>query len=235
MKRLAVPVLTVLLLTPFTVLAAEGKSWEASLNGGTNGAGLELSYRVSDFLRVRGNYHFLDADIDADAEDNNGMSGDELKYSTDLELSNFGLLADWYPWGGVFRVSGGAVLNDNDFKVEARCENPSGCEVGSNSFSRSEIGTVTVDIDVEDFGPYLGIGWDKPLDATKRWILTFDIGAYYQGSADVEMTSNGTCVNSVLIGAACRNELEQEENEIEDELEDYKFYPVVSIGFGYRF
>lgn len=211
------------------------KPWEFNVSAGTNGLGLELSTRFSDQLRLRGGYHFYDLSIDTDAENNNGTSGDELKYSSDLELSNFGAILDWYPWGGVFRVSAGAVYNDNNFKVEASCENPSGCEVGSSQFSRTEIGTITTRIDVQEFGPYLGIGWDKGIESTGRWIISFDIGAYYQGSPDVEMTSNGSCVNSALIGAACRAALEEEENEIEDEIEDYVFYPVVTLGIGYRF
>jgi len=231
-KRLSLAVL--ICLFGAAVQAAD-KPLEAGINAGTNGLGLELSYRFSDYLRVRGNYHFYDLDIDTDAEDNNGVPNDELRYSSELQLSNFGLLADWYPWGGVFRVSGGAVLNDNDFSVEASCDNPSGCEVGGNNFSRTELGTISTDIDVEDFGPYLGIGWDKPLDVTRSWILTFDIGAYYQGSPDIEMTSNGSCVNSALLGAACRSALEEEENELEDELEDFVIYPVISLGIAYRF
>lgn len=218
-----------------TPVFAEGERWEFGTSAGTNGLGLELSYRWNDYLRLRTGYHFYDISVDADADDNNGVQGDELKHSGDLELSNLGLLADWYPWGGIFRVTAGAVVNENNFKIDTTCENPSGCEVGSGSFSRTEIGTISTKIDIEQLGPYLGIGWDRALDATKRWTLSFEIGAFYQGSPEVEMTSNGTCVNSVLIGAACRSALQDEEDELEDDLEDFVIYPVVSIGIGYRF
>lgn len=239
MKRIAFILLTTsLALVPVANAEDEqqgARQWEFSVSGGTNGIGLDLSYRVNDNLRVRGGYHFYDLSIDTEAEDNNGTQGDELKYNSELQLSNLGLLADWYPWGGVFRVSGGAVVNQNDFRVKATCDNPAGCEVGDSNFSRTEIGTVTVDIDIEEFGPYLGIGWDKTLDATKRWLFSFDVGAFYQGSPTVEMTSNGSCATSPITGPVCRAALEDEERELEDELDEFKFYPVISIGIGYRF
>lgn len=234
MRKLISLFAAISLLMPL-VSQAEGERWEFGASIGSNGIGLDLSYRYSDSLRVRAGYHFYDLDVDTDAEDNNGVQDDELKYSSELQLSNLGLLADWYPWGGVFRITGGAVANQNDYVVRATCENPSGCEVGSSTFSRTELGTITTKIEVEDFGPYLGIGWDRALDATKRWTISFDIGAFYQGSPKVEMTSDGSCVNSVLTGAACSAALEDEERELEDELESFKYYPVASIGIGYRF
>ena len=234
MRRLLV---TCIALMGFSHSAlAEGEQWEVGASAGTNGVGLELSFRMNDFLRLRGGYHFYDIGVDVDSEDNNGVQGDELKHSADLELSNLALLADWYPWGGAFRVSAGAVANQNDFSVQTACNNPTGCEVGSNSFSRTEIGTITTDIDVENFGPYLGIGWDRTLDATKRWTMSFEIGAFYQGAPNVEMTSTGSCAGSTSpLFSQCRDALEDEEDELEDELDSLKFYPVVSLGIGYRF
>ncbi len=220
-------------LLPSAVLA-EGERWEVNGNAGTNGLGLELSYRMSEQLRIRSGYHSYDFSLEVDADDNNGTAGDELKNKGDLELSNLGLLVDWYPWAGKFRLSTGVIINRNEFSVETVCENPSGCEVGSNSFTRSEIGTITTRIDVDDYNPYIGFGWDKALDVTRRWNLSFEVGAYYQGTPSVEMTSSGSCTTFLII-QQCQTSFEEEEQELEDELEEFVWYPAISIGIGYRF
>lgn len=202
------------------------------VGAGTNGIGLQFHAGVSETLNLRLGLHHFSGSLDVDAEDSNGVPDDELRYSGDLELNNLSLLADWYPTGGSFHVSAGAVLNNNDLKVDARCNNPSGCEVGGSNFSRTEIGTITTDIDVDNFGPYVGIGWGNPVGGETGLHWSFELGVIYQGEPSVTMTSDGTCGGFV---ALCRSALDNEEEELEDDLSDLRFYPVVSLGLSYRF
>ena len=58
------------------------------------------------------------------------------------------------------------------------------------------------------------------------------MGAIYIGEPSVEMTSTSDCG---LFQSACNNALQNEEDELEDDLSDLKFYPVVSLGLSYRF
>lgn len=202
------------------------------VSAGTTGVGLELHAGVSERLNLRLGYSYFDGGHDVDAEDSNGVPNDELRYRGDLQLHNLGLIADWYPWSGSFHVSAGAVYNNNDLKVEARCDNPSGCEVGDSNFSRTDIGTIFTDVDINPFGPYLGIGWGNPFAGESGLHWNFEVGAIYQGEPDIEMTSNGSCGGFL---AVCRAALEQEEQELEDELDDLVLYPVIKLGLSYRF
>ncbi len=202
------------------------------VGAGTNGVGIQLHAGVTETLNLRLGFHHFSGSHDVDAEDSNGVKGDELRYSGDLELNNLSLLADWYPWAGNFHVSAGGVLNNNDLTVDARCDNPSGCEVGGSTFSRAEIGTITTDIDVDEIGPYVGIGWGNPVGGETGIHWSFELGVIYQGEPSVEMSSDGTCGGFV---ALCRSALDKEEQELEDDLSDLRFYPVVSLGLSYRF
>ena len=222
--------LFVALLLPFT--AAAEVPMAVGVGAGTNGLGVQFHAGVTETLNLRLGLHHFSGSLDVDAEDSNGAKGDELRYSGDLELNNLSLLADWYPTGGNFHISAGAVLNNNDLTVDARCNNPSGCEVGGNSFSRTEIGTITTDIDTDNFGPYVGIGWGNPVGGETGIHWSFELGVIYQGEPSVTMTSDGTCAGFV---ALCRNALDDEEQELEDDLSDLRFYPVVSLGLSYRF
>ncbi len=202
------------------------------INAGTTGLGLQLHAGVSETLNVRLGYSRFSGSEGVDADDNNGVPNDELRYDGTLKLNNLSLLADWYPWAGNFHVSAGGVLNDNDLKVKARCNNPSGCEVGEDNFSRTEIGTITTDIDFNSFGPYLGIGWGNPVGGETGIHWNFELGVIYVGEPSVEMSSNGNCAGFL---STCRNAIEDEANELEDDLSDLQFYPVISLGLGYRF
>ncbi|MDX1496587.1 MAG: hypothetical protein R3352_03455 [Salinisphaeraceae bacterium] len=204
------------------------------VDAGTNGLGLVIHGGITETINLRAGYNYFDISQDVDADNNDGVEGNELRYSGDLELSNLSLIGDWYPWGGTFHVSLGAVLNNNDLTVDAECNNAAGCEVGEDgdSFVPSQLGTITTDVDFEDYGPYLGIGWGNPVGGETGLRWRFEIGAIYQGAPTVSMRSNGDCG---LFATACRQALQDEEEELEDDLSSLKWYPVAQVGLSYRF
>ena len=210
----------------------------------TIGLGAELSYRFDQPFAVRGGWQRLDIDPDIEAEDQNGIEGDELSYNGDLELNNGNVFVDWVPGNQRFRFTVGAVLNNSEVEVVSRCNNAAsgpgpiipgtppvsgGCEVGGGRFAPSDIGEAHTSIDFEPVAPYIGLGWSHAPGA--RWSWTADIGVAYLGEADAEITSTGSCNSS----SACRDQLQQEEEELERELEDFEWFPMLSLGVSYRF
>lgn len=204
------------------------------VDAGTNGLGLVVHGGVTETINLRAGFNYFDISQDVDADDNDGIDNNELRYSGDLELNNLSLIGDWSPWGGLFHVSLGAVINNNDLSIDAECNNAAGCEVGEDgdSFVPSQLGTITTDVDFDDYGPYLGIGWGNPVsgDTGLRWRV--ELGAIYQGEPSVSMRSNGDCG---LFASACNQALQDEERELEDDLSSLKWYPVAQVGLSYRF
>ena len=84
----------------------------------------------------------------------------------------------------------------------------------------------------KDYAPYFGIGYgnaadDNLLDLPIAVGLSIDLGAFYQGSPDVILTeSTGT------VSAA---DLAIEAAQLEQDLSNLKFFPVLTIGIHIRF
>ncbi|HEX6200926.1 MAG TPA: hypothetical protein VF150_11720, partial [Thermoanaerobaculia bacterium] len=100
------------------------------------------------------------------------------------------------------------------------------------------LGDVTGTAQGDDFVPAVLIGWGNPFRGG-AWNVSFEIGAFYQGEPEVDLTYRPppgfsdlpiTVPEGVLEAA-----LAAEEADLERELEDYTVVPVVSLGVSYRF
>lgn len=210
--------------------------WTGEVHAATAGIGGTVGYRWSDTLALRTGWQGLKVnDFEIDPERNTSVQGvDPLEHEGDATLNVGHLLLDWYPWAGRFRVTAGAMLNLSDIDVTTRCTAPSGgllnpdgdCEFGFGTFDSNELGEVQTDIEFNTFAPYIGIGWGHK--ANERWAIVADIGVAYTGSPKADMRSTGSC------NAACQRQIENEEKELEEELKDLRFFPVLSVGFSYR-
>ena len=69
-----------------------------------------------------------------------------------------------------------------------------------------------------------------------RWGVSFDFGVIYQGSPHVDLTTDLNlgvpipCRVQTALDAATA----EEEQRLERELEDYRYYPVVALGIVFR-
>ncbi len=222
------------LMVPLTAQA----EWVGELHGATTGIGGTVGYRWSETLAARAGWQgFKLNDLEIDPRrDTNFQGVDPLDHEGDATLNVGHLLLDWYPRAGRFRITAGALVNLSSMDVTSRCTAPSGdflnpagdCEFGFSAFDNSELGEIKTDIEFNTLAPYVGIGWGHR--ANERWAVVADIGVAYTGAPKADMRSTGSCNNS----AQCRQQIENEEKELEEELKNLKFYPVVSIGFSYR-
>lgn len=138
-------------------------------------------------------------------------------------------MADVYPFGERFRISAGARINKNRARVDATPTSAT-VDVGDDTYTREQVGTLRGRADVKDIAPALTIGWSG---ARRRgFMFSFDAGVLFQGSVRVrEFTATGTAQSS----AAFRNSLETERRRLQDDIDDYKVYPIVQLSIGYRF
>ena len=193
------------------------------LKAGTLGAGLDVSVGMSESLGLR-----LQANAFSFNED---ITESDVKYNADLELQTLGLLLDWHPFSGVFRVSAGAYWNGNEASATGR---PTGGTYTINgvTYNASDIGSLNGQIDFESIAPYFGIGFASAPKAGRGMTFSFDLGLLYQGEPNVGLT--------VVCGvpATCtqlQNDVAAEQAALQEDLSDYKFHPVVAFGIGYRF
>lgn len=196
-----------------------------TLQGGTTGLGAGLAYRLTDQLSVRGSYNGFAYSHEETV--------DELEYDLDLELSTTELLLDWHPFNSGFRVTSGIVYNGTDLTGDARPTGTGTVEFGGQTFVVQDVGSVDADVDFQRVAPYLGIGYGQPFG--KRLSFSADLGVMYQGSPDATLQVRPGAGVDPLTQARLEQAAADEERELEDELDQLRFYPVARIGLAYAF
>lgn len=206
-----------------------GQKWPGMALGvkaGTTGLGGELTFGFNRWLNVRGGYNWFTTDAN--------IKIDDVKYKADIDLDTFSLLLDVHPFGGVFRISGGAYWHRDGTAELSATPKKDWTKIGSHRYEPASIGTIVGRANVEDdMVPYLGIGWGNSVADDAALTLSLDIGVMFQ-SYDVEplrATGSGMFAGD----ATFRNDLRKERDRIQDRLDDWKIYPVVALSLAYHF
>ena len=205
------------------------------LHGGTLGVGMNAGYDFTNDLALRGLVNYFNLDFEKEKAGN--------EYDGELDLRSLGVVVDWHPFWGAFRMSGGAFLNDSRLSASTQ-----GAALG--------IGGGEYDADLEfrmEFdkaAPYLGIGWTSGRGGTGLTFTT-DFGALFRGSPRVSASGQADgCEFTVsrdgnadvdcegeagVVAGELSSNLEEEHHELRGALDKLKIYPVISLGLSYRF
>lgn len=219
MKKMAVA--AILLLGISTTAHAQEQTSSLGIKASTLGIGIEAERSFSDSFGARLLLSYFPYDYSGNEDD--------INYEFDLKLLSAAALADWHPFNGGFRVSGGIVLNGN--KLDGEAKPTTTYDIGNTTYTAAEVGTLKGKIDFNSVAPYVGLGWDTSFGKESKIGFTFDLGAMYQGSPKAHLSANGTAAND----PAFQNNLALEEDNLQHDLDNFKFFPVVSIGLNYRF
>ncbi|MDW7730779.1 MAG: hypothetical protein SCJ94_12395 [Bacillota bacterium] len=188
----------------------------------TLGAGIEYERQFNEILGMRlgVNYFQIDSDFDVD----------DINYDASVDLQSASAVADWYPFAGAFRLTGGIMYNGNETDISATPSRP--VTIGDLVFTPQMVGTLQGNVTFNKVSPYAGIGWTNGREKSEGLSIAFDIGVLFQGSPDIEnYRATGPLAGNPVFEA----ELEKEVLKIEDELDSYRYYPVVALTLTYRF
>lgn len=188
---------------------------------GTLGLGLEGRWTPIPWFDIRAGINAYDYD------DDGSQAG--INYDATLALDSF------YATGNInfplspFRLTAGAFSNSNEFQMRSQDTGGQDIEVGGISFPADAVGTLQGLASFESTAPYLGIGLD--FEVLGKVGLNFDVGVLWQGEPDIALTADGLASGFAPFEAA----LELERRELEDDLSDFKAWPVLSVAFIYNF
>jgi len=156
-------------------------------------------------------------------------SGNPVEY--DLNLRSFSALIDWFPLrdDSGFRITSGVIINNNKFT--GNTQPADSYDIGGVMYPADQVGVMSGNAKFNNIEPYFGIGWGNPFTTESRFSFSFDIGLAYQGRPDVSLAVSGPIASDPVFQA----NLQRESNDIKDEIDAFKFYPVVSAGVAYRF
>ncbi len=184
----------------------------ASVRIGTGGVGAGLAGRVTNKLSARVDASYFSHSFEGLEELDKTLA----EYNGDGSLLFVSALADWHPFGNVFRLSFGGMYN--------AIEGGGGAvpvehvELGINSYSPEEIGHLNVDVRFDPrIAPYVGVGFGNSVAHGLGFLL--DIGVIYVGSPNIRLNASGML-----------SPTESQAAQIEQNLEWIQWYPLISIG-----
>jgi hypothetical protein len=214
--KLSVFLLSILILSFGTVTAQD---YAVGLKLSTLGISVEGTRSFGEKLNARLGLSYFSYTYEGDASEE-----DDYSYAGDLNLFSVSALADYFPFGGIFRLTGGLMINLN--AIDGTLTPNKTYTVGGDQYTPEKLGDLNAEIDFNAVAPYLGIGLGNSLAAGPGVKFTFDIGTVYQGSPGVNLSADG------LIAPSASSD---QEKTLEDNLNWFQWYPVLSVGIIYKF
>jgi hypothetical protein len=217
----AEPPVEVRVAEPAAQKETEGRSGTALIaKASTLGLGADLNLTMSDSMNARfgfnsGSYYSASSKI-------NG-------YDSNVLLQTVNALVDWYPYQGSFRTTAGLFYNNNKASLKA-IPGINGIVINGKSYPSTDVSSMESTMTFNAIAPYLGLGWGNPVAKDKGWGMTTDIGVLFQGTPTVDLVA--TCT-----GTSCGtfpSDLAAEQARLQNEVKNFRFWPVVSIGITYQ-
>ncbi len=212
LRKVAMIKKTIIAACASVALQANAAAPSVDLGLSTLGISISGSYQLMDSVVIRGQYNQLTFGSDFDESN--------INYDTDLKLSSFGLIADWYPLDNSgFRVSAGAYYNDNTLEGSGTPTSGTDFIIGDQAYTLDRL---DAKVEFDNFAPYVGIGWTSNYSGEQGFIISADLGMLYQGSAKVSLDAYGT--GTAIPGF--NESLQKEVSRVEDELSKVNYSPL---------
>lgn len=204
-----------------TTSGAARADYGIGIKGGTLGAGIDFRWSPVDWVDIRVGANQYDFD------DSGSQSG--INYDAVFAMESYYATGNFRFPLSPFRVTAGMFGNGNELLMTSKDTGGAAIDIGGTPYSADDVGTLQSTVSYESTAPYVGIGYDFEL--FDKVGLNLDLGVLWQGEPTVELVADGLAAGSAAFIAA----LEQERLQLEDEVSDYKAWPVVSLGFVYNF
>jgi hypothetical protein len=209
----------------FLACGVASADFGVGLKAGTLGIGFEGRWNALPWLDVRMGVNGYDYD------DDGSQAG--INYNATFALDTYYATGNFRFPLSPFRLTAGAFSNGNEFRMASKDTGGTDFDIGNGTFSPADVGTLRSVTSFSSTAPYLGVGYD--FEILGKVGLNLDFGVLWQGEPSVTLEASGLesapqAVQDQLVPA-----LEIERTELEDEMSDFKAWPVVSLGFIYNF
>lgn len=202
------------------------------------GIGFEAATPITYHTNVRAGFNMFSY--------SRGFTNDGVNYAASLSFRSFESHFDWFPFSGGFHLSPGVMLyNGNQIKANATVTGGQTFTLGGTgymSYSANPI-TGTGKIGFNTVAPMVTLGWGNLVPRKNKHIsVPFEVGMLFQGSPKATLNLAGTACDTT--GANCQNvagdasfqnNVVAQQNKLNNDMSFFKVYPVISLGFGYKF
>jgi len=216
-----------------------------AVTGGTGATGLEIATSMGYHfnLRASGNYFSYFADFSTEGYN---VTGSIITRNANLSL-------DYYPFrNSGFRISPGVTL-DNGNTVHGNLNIPAGqtFDLGETTYTSGSDGTDGNPVGYDpingtiglSFGrkvaPSMTVGWGNLIPRGRHhWSIPFEIGFEYIGAPLIDFNIQGIgCQPNQGCGSiddpANQANIQAEKTKLNNDIYPLRFFPIMSIGFGY--
>jgi hypothetical protein len=212
------------LLVPGAVLSAQGSSstssdMSAGVRVGLLGIGVEVSKLLTDNIGVRvgGNFGSI----------SRTQTSSDLSLDAKLKFQAFTALLDYYPSGrGAFHLSAGLITNPVTVDGVGQPNGSGTISINDVQYTQAQVGTLNATIKYSSAMPYAGLGWGTPASKDGGFGFLFDIGAAI-GQPTTSLTATGN-------GPNLQSNLNAQKAKMDDDAKKVPVWPVISLGFVWR-
>ena len=175
-----------------------------------------------------------------------GFDKDAVGYSGRLNLRSAQALYDIFPFGGGFHLTPGVMIySGNQLTANATVPGGQTFTLGGTDYVSDPANPLSGSgkLHFSKTGPMFLMGFGNLARRGERHFgMTFDIGAVYQGVPHTTLNFTGAACDPT--GLNCRDissdptvqsNIQSEQAKINHSASPLRFYPVISVGFGYKF
>jgi hypothetical protein len=206
-------------------------------NASTLGLGADVGVGLTPKLTLRGGFHAFSYD--------RSFNRDGINYQGTFDMKSGQVLLDWFPTGRGFHLSPGMlVYNGNRFDANAAVSGGQTFSLGGNLFRSNPANPTTGNgkLEFNKVAPLVVFGFGNLVPRSRHFTAAVDLGVAYPGTPTASLSLAGSaCAPN---GANCRDaatdptvqsSLQSEVAKLNRDAESYKVYPILSVGFGYKF
>ncbi len=203
----------------------------------TLGVGVEVGTPLGRKFNVRGGFNIF--------RYSRLITSDGIQYDGQLRFQSAEAHLDWFPFGG-FHISPGLLFyNGNNVTATAMVPGGQTFSEGGVTYESDPTTPVTGSgkLDFVKVSPTIMFGVGNLIPRNGRhYIFLFEVGAAYQGSARVALNLAGNVCDTA--GMNCRaissdptvqSNIQAQQVKIQNDVNPYRFYPVISLGVGFNF
>src|SRR5580704_3860095 len=203
----------------------------------TLGAGIEVATPLTSKLNLRGGFNFF--------RYSRSITNNGIVYDGHLHLQSGEAHLDWFPFGG-FHVSPGLLFyNGNAVTATAAVPGGNTITLGGTQYESDPAAPVTGagTLDFVKVAPSIMVGVGNLIPRNGRhYSFLFEVGGAYQGSARVALNfagnvcdTTGTICRPIASDPTVQANIQAQQLKIKNDINPYRFFPIVSFGVGFNF
>lgn len=188
---------------------------------GLPGAMLGYAHHLSPSITLRGDIATLGTRSADGTEEG-------ITYKGTLSTRRIGVFADWFAFGGGFRLTGGFTSNKVGVELQAQPAANGTIDIGGTSYPFGPNDGLDVSVKFPSSTPYFGIGYGHQQGKGLGFVM--DLGASL-GKAKVTAAARGALASQPQFQANLDSELAQ----LRDGVGKIRFLPQLSVALSYKF